>query len=579
VARDDARAAARAAQQAGNWEDAAAQWAALRVSRPEDSAGYLGGAAALRALGRLEQADAVLAEAAARFPALAAVRIGQARLAQQQGRWEQAVQHWQAARLAAPDDPACYAGLAGALRMGRRFGEAEDILGEAAQRFPDHQEIELGRATTAASAQNWQLAERRWVAFCAAFADLPAGPIGLGRLQLGRGRPAEALAVATAAEARFPQVRELTVIKARALMALQRWQEAGDACRAILATAPDDAEAIAGVAEALTASGDLEGAGRWLLSAKPVAGETAAFAWAEINLAARGAGLPETLRAWRLAAARFPDDRRIARALAGVLIQAAEAEAEGGDSAIDQGASGQGAPDQDTPDRTEAADEAHVLMGPAARPDPAALQSPEKQRARTLLSRFESLGDACEFGIVQREFGLEPLGLLRWSSIPLAELTDALDSSFEGVGEPAQTKLEVVRGEYVTQDRRFFMRMHTFISAADASPDLVAPKLGKRLKFLRGKLLEDLAEGHKIFVYRSSVRHEDAAFAALHAALRRYGPNRLLVVVLADADTPAECVRWIAPGCLIGGIARLHVNRPWLPGWQVLCERAAELLG
>ena len=33
----------------------------------------------------------------------------------------------------------------------------------------------------------------------------------------------------------------------------------------------------------------------------------------------------------------------------------------------------------------------------------------------TLLNSFESLGDNCEFGFVQRKFGTEPAGLLRWA--------------------------------------------------------------------------------------------------------------------------------------------------------------------
>src|SRR5436305_104536 len=32
-----------------------------------------------------------------------------------------------------------------------------------------------------------------------------------------------------------------------------------------------------------------------------------------------------------------------------------------------------------------------------------------------LATRFESLGDNCEFGILQRLEGAEPLGLLRWA--------------------------------------------------------------------------------------------------------------------------------------------------------------------
>ena len=87
---------------------------------------------------------------------------------------------------------------------------------------------------------------------------------------------------------------------------------------------------------------------------------------------------------------------------------------------------------------------------------------------RELMMQFESLGadpGGCEFGLVQRTFGAEPLGLLRWATIGAANLTDALNVGFEGVGDPANTELAVAaqgtREEYTVRDRRFGMLMHT----------------------------------------------------------------------------------------------------------------------
>src|SRR6202035_5517212 len=58
-------------------------------------------------------------------------------------------------------------------------------------------------------------------------------------------------------------------------------------------------------------------------------------------------------------------------------------------------------------------------------------------------SRFESLGGGraveggfaagCEFGFFQRHAGVEPLGLLRWSSIAPTSLAAALESRFDGI--------------------------------------------------------------------------------------------------------------------------------------------------
>ncbi|HEX2941395.1 MAG TPA: hypothetical protein VHO91_10130 [Rhodopila sp.] len=62
--------------------------------------------------------------------------------------------------------------------------------------------------------------------------------------------------------------------------------------------------------------------------------------------------------------------------------------------------------------------------------------------ADDILFAFESLGDNCEFGLVQRYHGIEPLGLLRLAgfNVPfearLAKRTHALRLGFDGLGAP-----------------------------------------------------------------------------------------------------------------------------------------------
>ncbi len=64
-----------------------------------------------------------------------------------------------------------------------------------------------------------------------------------------------------------------------------------------------------------------------------------------------------------------------------------------------------------------------------------------------LMLRFAALGDNCEFGLVQRQAGAEPLGLLRFAGfhIPaerrLGRLIEALDREFEGVGRPETVRV------------------------------------------------------------------------------------------------------------------------------------------
>ena len=146
--------------------------------------------------------------------------------------------------------------------------------------------------------------------------------------------------------------------------------------------------------------------------------------------------------------------------------------------------------------------------GPVLAPDQAAAGDPLAE----LMLRFEGLGGSCEFGLMQRHFGAEPLGLLRWVSIGMRPLRTALDRSFEGVGEAEHTGLKVnrERGEYYTADPRNGMVMHTFIAAGSQDEDVLLARLCRRLQFLRRKLLDDLADGAKIFVFKASVPVRDA---------------------------------------------------------------------
>src|SRR6185312_11010618 len=54
--------------------------------------------------------------------------------------------------------------------------------------------------------------------------------------------------------------------------------------------------------------------------------------------------------------------------------------------------------------------------------------------AADLVMRFESLGDNCELGLVQRRCGKEPLGLLRFANIMLPSLLRGVSTGFDRLG-------------------------------------------------------------------------------------------------------------------------------------------------
>lgn len=210
------------------------------------------------------------------------------------------------------------------------------------------------------------------------------------------------------------------------------------------------------------------------------------------------------------------------------------------------------------------------------------------QTPRDLMMMFESLGGGghgCEFGLVQRFYGAEPLSLLRWADIPFECLADALERRFEKVGHPETTIVFAHdHEEYWTRDTRFHMAMRTFVKVADLDMDRMVKQVTRRLKFLRSKLIEDLSSSNKIFVYRDMYRNlSDAELARLHAAVRSYGRNQLLYIRYSDDAHPPGSVENVRFGLQVGYVERFAFSLddkligPSQELFLDVCKKAAEL--
>jgi hypothetical protein len=197
-----------------------------------------------------------------------------------------------------------------------------------------------------------------------------------------------------------------------------------------------------------------------------------------------------------------------------------------------------------------------------------------------LMMQFESLGENCEFGLVQRRCGAEPLGLLRFASAPLPVLLAGLRARFEGIGEPGEIDVQVSENqqEYLVVDKRFGFLYHPWVLVGEAGPDEIRQREVKRLPFLRRKLLEDLDEARKIFVYRGMRQQPQVLIMRLVEALRAYGPVDLLWVTLHDEEHPPGRVEAVAPGLLKGYIDRFapgeNAHALSLECWIALCRNA-----
>jgi capsular polysaccharide biosynthesis protein len=209
-----------------------------------------------------------------------------------------------------------------------------------------------------------------------------------------------------------------------------------------------------------------------------------------------------------------------------------------------------------------------------------------------LMMEFESLGDNCEFGLVQRDAGAEPLGLFRFAGINapvdvrLEKLVAALDGELVGLGSPENVSVELAgaegRREFMAIESAYNLLYHTFLKEDEIEPEVLRKRESVRLQFLKRKLLEDLMNGEKIWVWKSNLNITLDRIERLVAALRRRGPNTLLWVVEADRDHAAGSVERVADGLLKGYVDKLAPYEAATDisaqGWLEVCQAAYNLL-
>jgi tetratricopeptide (TPR) repeat protein len=231
-----------AAAERADWAAAAERWEALRARFPEQPGGYIGGADALRAQGRIEEAEALLAEAVARFPDEPSTAVEHGWSANHRRDWPEAVRRWEAVRQRYGDEVAGYCGAAQALRQLHRFDEAEAVVAEAMQRLPASPEPYVEHAWMAQDTRNWLEAARRWERVRERQPDHVAAYAiaGVALAQAGRLDAAEAL-VAEARQ-RFPDNPLPFAAAARVAEAGLRWPDAAERWREAQQRFPAEAE-------------------------------------------------------------------------------------------------------------------------------------------------------------------------------------------------------------------------------------------------------------------------------------------------------------------------------------------------
>jgi hypothetical protein len=199
-----------------------------------------------------------------------------------------------------------------------------------------------------------------------------------------------------------------------------------------------------------------------------------------------------------------------------------------------------------------------------------------------LLSHFASLGDNCEFGIVQRRVGIEPMDLLRFAGVAMTGLLRGLEAGFEGIDDYEQSAFHIHDGggvrEYVNHVSLYEFEAHTNVLEGEMKITRLIDREMKRLRMLRRTLLDDLRTGTRIFVYKRNDLRNTADFMPLFQRLRIWGPATLLVVVLADAAHPAGTVELVQDGFLKAYIDKFNpyddAGHPASPLWLDICRQA-----
>jgi predicted Zn-dependent protease len=557
-----------------NWPEAVSRWQRVRQHFPRLITGYHRGANALIEMRQFPEADALLTEGMELFPNAGELLHDHAWIALWQHREDEAALRFRRLRELFPNFAAGYVGGAICLRNQFKFVDAENLLERGHALLPNEPRILLEHAQIPATLptrrdRNYDEALRRLESLRTKFPQFDEGYAATIRMMRDDNRLSESDTFGAITAQQMPHSGAVALEHAHTARALADWAAALRRYSDVWDRFPQQAHGGIGVAHVLSLSGkhgEAEAVLRDVMLRFP--NEKAAFA-EFASVAVRRSDAKEALARWTEAYRRFPDEVAYAQHIFNAQIQLSHP----GSDAFHTLSSA-----------VQAMQQTAEYDGPAKKPE-----GPIDQSTRDVVMQFESLGGSghgCEFGIFQRSQGAEPLGLLRWADLSQDQLADGLKKRFDGVGLPEYTNIFVPdnANEYWTTDKRYVMAMRSFIRTDEMSLDKVTKQICRRLQFLRGKLIEDLEQGAKIFVYKNMYRNlTDDELARLHKAVRSYGDNMFLYVRYETADRPTGAVEIAGDGLMIGYIDHFSFSPddepigPATEGWLAVCRRALQI--
>jgi hypothetical protein len=175
-------------------------------------------------------------------------------------------------------------------------------------------------------------------------------------------------------------------------------------------------------------------------------------------------------------------------------------------------------------------------------------------------SACESIGRNCEFGYYQRELGLEPTSLLRWTGVDMGDLIRGLDADFDGLLETA-TGLAVPPEKPPEEQgwwlicNRYQITFHSGLWLREATAAEATERLRERTRWLARKLMDDIRSCEKILVYSSAELHSAEDTQPLIDAVRRLSLCPMLIAIEVGGSDGS--VRDFCPGVWIAEMPHL----------------------
>jgi tetratricopeptide (TPR) repeat protein len=163
--------------------------------------------------------------------------VERARNAADRHDWLEALSCWEAVLTSDPSYAVAYAGAGNALRELGRLDEAERILGDGAERFPDSGAIAVARAWLANARHNWPEALSRWERLRERFPENPWCCFGNINALRGAGRPDQAEELIVIAESILADSKQRGLNGKTALAAEMALAKARQDWNAVRATA------------------------------------------------------------------------------------------------------------------------------------------------------------------------------------------------------------------------------------------------------------------------------------------------------------------------------------------------------